>query len=61
MIYQAEDEVDVNEVIKELKQIHLRLSSLIDHYWMFGREFVRPIAELRSKVSSYEIYFKQMR
>ncbi len=40
------DTVDIEEFIEELADIKIRLSSLIDHYWRYGRSFVKPIAEM---------------
>lgn len=55
------DEMNLTVFIRDLQEIRIDLSTLIEYYWCFGRSFVKPLAELRSKVNVYIIYLKQMR
>lgn len=59
--YKAEIPEDIEDLITSLQTIKSRLSALMDEHKNFERELVKPIAELRAKVTSYIIYSKQWR
>lgn len=55
------EDKDWEEIQQDLRGLMIECSGYIDDWMCYGRNYVTPIAEVRSRVRVYEIYVKLMK